>query len=92
MNTIRSGGDDLLVDEFAPHFVALAGLHAHVEEAAGAEIHVHGDHGEGRRRPPELHVVRLGQHVPDALARGVEDPENGKIYTTGTRHRRPRDC
>jgi hypothetical protein len=30
--------------------------------------------------------------LPDALAGGVEDPENGEVHTTGTRHIRPHDC
>ena len=85
-------GDDLLIDEFAPHLVTLARAHPHVEEATGAKVHVHGDHGEGYGRPPFLHLLGFGQRCPDAVAGGIEHPENGKIHTSGTRHFGPHNC
>ena len=72
MNTMRSRRHDLAIDHLAPHRRAVRRLHAVVVGAAGAQIHLRGDHREALRAPPLLHVLRIGEALPHQLARRVE--------------------
>ena len=71
---------DLAIGEQAPHRRAVRRLHAVVVGTADAQVHVRRDDREALRPPPLLHALRIGEALPEQIARRVEYARHDEVF------------
>jgi hypothetical protein len=79
------GREDLAVDEFAPHFLAVGHAEAVEELATGAEIHLAEAHGAAFGPPPATEVIGVGPEAEYEFAWGVEHAGDGEAVVVVVR-------
>src|SRR5580692_5396219 len=70
------GFDDFTINKLGPNDAAVRSAHRAVIRSANPQVHFRHDNRGAFWPPPFLHVLRLGERLPQQFARRIEDARN----------------